>query len=414
MSPLQDSKLTLDDLVAPLSVTNFLGRFWQKRHYHALDATRLTDKLRAILGSFEVAHLLTLAKQITAFGYVAGRTDRREHVTAAQALDLYDRDYTLYISLAGSVPLDDFGANLARAAGISTVSHSCSVFASKTSGGLKTHFDQNENFTVQLSGSKVWTLWPNTLVDKPIHSYRRDEPLVDPDAGMYIDARARFADLGPGEDVVMAPGAILYHPRGSWHATRAASESISLNICLEPMTWYDVVLGAVSARLTSSAKLRTIVPALETAGDLEELARRAGGMVEAAQKALAELTPTEAAEACLAPPGLDADLFVMASRCKARITATSRLRRSSLAAIDVIRAHGETSIRVSLFLGRMTRHLTLRAPAELGAACERVAGPEWEWTPRKIAGDDAREDDLVQIARALSAVGAMQVVSGKR
>ncbi len=414
MTPAPDPKLTLADLLAPLPVSDFLARHWQQRHYHALGATRLTEKLLGILGSFDVGHLLTLSNQISVFGHVAGRTDRRESVTVAEALALYDRDYTLYISLAGAAPLNELGASVARETGISTVSSGCSVFASRTSGGLKTHFDKNENFTVQLVGSKVWTLWPNTAVDKPIHSYRRDEPLVDPDSGMYIDARARFADLGPGEDVEMSPGAILYHPRGSWHATRAASESISLNICLEPITWYDVFLGVASARLTSSAKLRTIVPALETPKDLEEHARHAGAMVGAAQKALAELTVEDVAEACLAPPGLDADLRVMASRCKARITETSRMRRNSLAALDVVHANGETSIHIVLFLGRMTRHLTLRAPAELGPACELVAGPDWEWTPRKLAGGDLRESDLVEIARALCAVGAMRVVSGKR
>jgi hypothetical protein len=409
-----NAKLSLSDLLAPVPIADFLAQFWQKRHYHAAGAEPLMDKLRAVLGSFDVAHLLTLASEITAFGYVGGRTDRRDAVTTAQALDLYDRDYTLYFTLGKSAPMRELAASVARDGRISTLTSCSSIFASRTSGGLKNHFDNNENFTVQLAGSKVWTIWTNAVVDSPIHSYRRDEPLVVPDSGMYIDARARFSELGTGSEVVMSPGSILYHPRGSWHATRAASESISLNICLEPMTWYDVFLGATAARLASSAALRAIVPAIPTTNELAELARRMGGTVGAAQKALAELTPEDAVEACLAPPGLDADLLAMAAQCKARISATSRLRRNSLAAIDVTREPSETVVRVSLFLGRLTRHVTLRAPPELGPACERIAGPDREWTPRKLAGGDLREDDLVEAARGLAAVGALRVVSGKR
>jgi len=414
MNDPRDATLSLGDLIAPLPVADFLGQFWQKRHFHAAGAQPLLDKLRAILGRFDVRHLLTLSTETTAFGYVDGRTDRRDHVTLEQALHLYDRDFTLYLTPGQSVPLAEIAARVAREAGISTLSSRCSVFASRTSGGLQNHFDNNENFTVQLAGTKVWTLWPNTVVDKPIHSYRRNEPLVVPDSGMYIDARARFADLGPGEEVVMSPGAILYHPRGSWHTTRASSESISLNICLEPMTWYDVLFGSMSARLMSSAALRTIVPAVPTTNELGELAHRIRGAVGAAQKALAELTPEDAAEACLAPPGLAADLLATATRCKLKITATSRLRKNSLAAIDVTRDHDQTLVRVSLFLGRMTRTILLRAPAAWGPACERVAGPDREWTPRKLAGDTLREEQLVDVALALAAVGALRVVSGTR
>jgi hypothetical protein len=418
MNPSPDTKLTLSDLIAPLPVSDFLGQFWQKRHFHApapaSGAHPFHAKLLALLGSFEVPHLLTLASEITAFGYAGARTDRRDQVTAAQALELYDRDFTLYFTLGKSAPLRELAATVARDAGISTLSACASVFASKTSGGLRNHFDNNENFTVQLAGSKVWTIWPNTVVDNPIHAYRRGEPLIVPDAGMYIDARASSAPLGPGTDVAMTPGAILYHPRGSWHATRAASESVSLNVCLEPMTWFDVLFGAVSARLTASTALRTIVPALQTTNDLGEIARRVGGMVGAAHKAMAELTPEDAVEACLVPPGLDADVPTLAAQCKARITSTSRLRRSSLAAIDVTRDRDETRMNVSLFLGRLTRHVTVRAPAALGLACERAAGPEREWVPRKLAGDDVREEDLVAVAQALAAVRALRVVSGKR
>ncbi len=406
--------LTLGDLFAPLPVADFKGQFWQKRHYHTPGPSPVLDKLRALLGGFDVEHLLGFASEITAFSYVDGLTDRRDSLTTAQALALYDRDYTLYFTLGRLPPLKELAASLALEAGISAVSANSSVFASRTSGGLKNHFDQNENFTVQLVGTKVWTVWSNTAVENPIHAFRRDEPLMVPDTGMYLDSRARVGELGPGDEVVMSPGAVLYHPRGSWHATRAASESISLNICLEPMTWYDVLLGVAAARLVSSATLRTVVPAIKTTGDFGELARRMGGMVGAARKALAELTPEDAAEACLVPPGMNADLLAVAAQSRARISATSRLRKNSLAGIDVLRERGEAVVRVSLFLGRLTRHVTLHAPLELAPACERAAGPDREWTPRKVAGDKVREEDLVEVARALAAVGALRVVSGTR
>jgi ribosomal protein L16 Arg81 hydroxylase len=407
-------KLGLSDLIAPLAVTEFVGQYWQKRHYHAAGEQPVRARLLEILGSFDVAHLLGLATEITSFAYVADRTDRRDALTPAEALSLYDAGHTLYFTLGRAPLLRDLAATIAREAGISTLSANASVFASRTSGGLRTHFDQNENFTVQLKGTKVWTLWPNTSVDAPVHPFRQAEPFVVKDSGMYIDARVRAADLGAGTEVEMSPGSLLYHPRGSWHATRAASEAISLNVCLEPMTWFDVFLGAASARLVSSTAMRGVVPAIHTADDLSEVARRAGSAAAAAQRALAELAPEDAAEASAVPPGLDADLFTMAAQCKARITPTSRLRRNSLAGIDVTADSVGTRISVSLFLGRLTRHVTLRAPADWARVCHRVLGPEREWVPKKLAGEGVSEDAIVEVARALAAVGALRVVSGKR
>ena len=63
------------------------------------------------------------------------------------------------------------------------------------------------------------------------------------------------------------------------------------------------------------------MPAVTTTNDLGDLARRAGGRVGAAQKAFAEVTPEDAAEACLVPPGLVSDLLAMSAQCKASIVA---------------------------------------------------------------------------------------------
>jgi hypothetical protein len=407
------SALSLADLLAPFPVGDFLGRFWQRRHYHAAGSASLIDSLRDVLGGFEVAGLLSLRGEATALGYSGGLTDRREKVPPEQALALYEQGYTLYFTLSRTPALNDFAAAVARDAGISTLTAWCSIFASKTSGGLRPHFDNNENFTVQLAGEKVWTIWPQT-VDNAAHCCRRDEPLIVPDSGMYIDTRARTAELGPGQDVVMSAGSVLYHPRGSWHATRASSESISLNICLEPMTWYDVFLGAAAARLVSSTAVRGTVPAVRTTQDLEELARKMASVVAPAQRALAEITPEDASDASLAAPGLRADVRAMANQCTARFTETSRLRKNSLAAFDVVRRPAETTVQITFFLGRMTRDVTLVAPPELAAACERLAGPEREVVLRKLAGDLAGEPELVVVARALCAVGALRPASGKR
>lgn len=101
----------------------------------------------------------------------------------------------------------------------------------RTRSGL--HYDPMDNFLVQLHGTKTAILAApadrrNLYPFADNVSKSRIDPEA-PDAGRY--PRVRRATFFTGE---LAPGDMLYIPRGWWHFLRAPGSSISLNLWHEP------------------------------------------------------------------------------------------------------------------------------------------------------------------------------------
>lgn len=131
----------------------------------------------------------------------------------------------------------------------------CLVYATPAGTGTATHFDQNVNFVVQVHGTKRWWLAPNTNVTQPMTRHRLGQPL-DPELESYAQLPMPSEMPADRTEIVLEPGSVLFVPRGTWHATEASTDALSLNFTFSAPTWLDVFGAALRGRLAQSSDWR--------------------------------------------------------------------------------------------------------------------------------------------------------------
>jgi hypothetical protein len=123
------------------------------------------------------------------------------------------------------------------------------LYLAPTGGaGFPAHFDISDAFIVQCSGAKEWT----------IHEDYVDQTSL-PTADTPWEPE-RYKPLGPGQDMVLRLGDVLYLPRGIMHAARCTDQhSLHLTISLESLTYADVLLSEVRRLAHCMPELRSRV-----------------------------------------------------------------------------------------------------------------------------------------------------------
>ncbi len=164
--------------------------------------------------------------------------------------------------------------------GLSSLTHErCLIYATPAGKGTAPHFDQNANFVLQISGTKTWSLAPNTNVVRPMTRHTINQP-VEGELQSYAKLPMPTALPADHTQVTLEPGSVLFVPRGMWHATHAESDSLQLNFTFSAPTWIDLLTAALRSRLALSPEWReTAAPhAVETfEALLRELAADAAG-----------------------------------------------------------------------------------------------------------------------------------------
>lgn len=234
----------LASLLAPVTPAQFVSEYWQQRALHVMGASGRLPAAFQQLARSSVADLLSGRSEPIAVNIrTTLEQEVVEHCAPEAALAAYraDQRATLYwVKFQEAFP--EFGSwatALARDLGISHEGTAvASLFASRLGGGLPFHFDKNENFVVQLVGSKRWRVGTSSTVDRPTVNFGEDPlaelPLYDSRATTPAREWAEFE---------LQPGDVLYVPRGHWHRTEAQSEeSISLSLTLVSVTWADALL----------------------------------------------------------------------------------------------------------------------------------------------------------------------------
>jgi len=96
--------------------------------------------------------------------------------------------------------------------------------------GFPPHFDNTDVFIVQLFGTKQWTLYEDYMNQQSLPL--RDTPW-DPQ---------RYSPTGVGRSFTLAPGCVVYIPRGCMHAAECLEDvSLHLTISLDPRTVFDTM-----------------------------------------------------------------------------------------------------------------------------------------------------------------------------
>jgi hypothetical protein len=106
--------------------------------------------------------------------------------------------------------------------------------------GLVPHYDVHDVVVIQISGAKTWSLFENNF-ENPTENFRFGRRPFD--VGSVVS------------EVELAPGDLLYLPRGWSHAATSVHDSLHLTIGIEEPTAADL-LRAVADLLETEADLR--------------------------------------------------------------------------------------------------------------------------------------------------------------
>ncbi|KAL7548600.1 hypothetical protein ACHAWF_011872 [Thalassiosira exigua] len=206
------------------------------------------------------------------------------------------------------------GAPPPLASAASSSSSSASSTAKPKEGADKSghatgwHTDFQENFTIQLSGVKRWTL-RRGRVRHPLratapHFSPRDPTLVENQlkaarlaclAGNASAANGTFDGAygfeygddnayGPEETVTLRPGDVLYFPAGMWHRVETVESGVSLNVSLMGTTYAQLASEALRHLMLRShegwREVTTACPGEDGTKRLRELMGGLGALVE--------------------------------------------------------------------------------------------------------------------------------------
>jgi hypothetical protein len=131
----------------------------------------------------------------------------------------------------------------------------CTIFASLDTY-TATHFDRNYNFTIQLHGEKTWSVQPGF----PAIAHPSANLAFDVDRLSSMQPQLHGATLHEPKKnqsiYTLKPGDILYVPPGYWHATNCNGLSVSLNLCIEPLAWFQTVGDALLRHLEAQPEWR--------------------------------------------------------------------------------------------------------------------------------------------------------------
>jgi lysine-specific demethylase/histidyl-hydroxylase NO66 len=128
---------------------------------------------------------------------------------------------------------------------------------------LAQHYDRVSSFIAQVEGEKVWDLFAPPI-ELPLVGYHPWESIEMDEA-----TTSRLEEGPPDMVVVLAPGDVMWLPRGWVHRVHCRS-SYSLHVALSflPVTLHDVA-NAMLQIITESKELRADLPLRDWRGEFE-------------------------------------------------------------------------------------------------------------------------------------------------
>ncbi len=179
-------------------------------------------------------------------------------IDKVKASALWQMGLTVYIpDLTPCVPdLDALLRQLEAELGVRAGSARCGAFASPPGDGLACHYDAEDVISIQLAGRKRFHLAPVAELPAPYGMQ------YGPGSAAYEDLYPQITGAFPDwqdahfETVDMAPGSVLFMPRGTWHRSEALSESLAVSIILRPPTLIDSALEQLRLMLLQDERWR--------------------------------------------------------------------------------------------------------------------------------------------------------------
>lgn len=246
----------LNGLLGAGAGSAFLHAHWPERH-HAVHRTHAA--LPAPLRVPALASLDTLAacyRGPVTFG--RGAHDARTAEGDLDAAHLFRLGLSVYLpDVDACIPaLRPWLGALERDLGLPPGCTRIGAFASPRGDGVACHFDADDVISIQLAGRKTFAIAPVDGLRHPLG--RQFGPGMLPGDELYPQAGAGFPqpDGVSFEQIAMAPGSILYLPRGTWHRSVADEDSFSLSIGIRAPAALDRLLAQLRDLLLQDPRWR--------------------------------------------------------------------------------------------------------------------------------------------------------------
>lgn len=245
----------LESLIYPVSIERFWAEFWTRK---PLLTQRPVEALSPLWEALEGGEL----RQLVQLGLPKGINVWPQNEDARflardvdEALRAYDGGASLYFHLGeASELLYDWATRFAVDIGQPQDRSDLSVFAAPAGARTRVHFDANENFTLQLRGTKRWVMAPNLHIEQPLSNWRPGLALPEHWKG---GAPPQDVPKDGRSEAILGPGTMLYLPRGWWHEVDTVEgPALSVNWVLTPYSWAEAVARIVSETLSEEADFR--------------------------------------------------------------------------------------------------------------------------------------------------------------
>ena len=174
------------------------------------------------------------------------------------------------------------------------------------------HMDFMENFTVQIAGTKRWTVHggPSSMAGR--HPLRGWTPhfqnlgnleqqakvngIANPSFGTTVappeDERSVVIELGPGD--------VLYHPAGIWHKVEATSDDcVSINFSLFATSWGEVIRDYMHTTMMRSNDAWRSVVGIRPKPNRASLLAHVDSILDRLRNEINSLTAAELLPPCL-------------------------------------------------------------------------------------------------------------------
>lgn len=249
--------MSFEWLIDPIAPTTFFAEFYERKPL--LVETQQRSKFGSLLSIDAIdqylstttpcisdVFLVDAARELKPEDYSFPNSEPPGRIDLPRAYQLFGAGATISLSQLHErlAPL----AALCRAVEKTFSSHfQTNVYLSPPHAqGFKTHFDSHDVFVLQVSGSKLWTLY-DTAIALPLR-------------GQVFDPDKHTPGL-PTREFTLYAGDLFYCPRGLYHSARSTDEtSLHITLGLIGKTWADVMIEAMSAACLASPTFRANLP----------------------------------------------------------------------------------------------------------------------------------------------------------
>ena len=261
---------SFEDLLQPISTSEFLSTYWDKTHVHVQPSSR--SKLASLPGLSQFPTLFCgnlTAERWESDAYQGGvQASWLDSLGNLRTLNADSSQYSALYNAGASLcfgpvesrhpTLSAFVEDVLKHTGFDGEVWTTAYLTPPHSGGVM-HFDNQHVFFCQVSGEKHWKVstepamkWPpvNVLASTLVLPETRQQ-LVDFGWPVTPSSESSFADI------LLKEGDVLYMPPGVWHEQRTAdSHSLHYTLTLGPISSWNVLFSFLRMTMMKSPEWR--------------------------------------------------------------------------------------------------------------------------------------------------------------